>query len=52
MSGDEDKKEFYVAPMYQRLINKGAKIVAAITPRVWGLGTPKDVEYFENNFHE
>ncbi|MBI2599292.1 hypothetical protein HYW43_00020, partial [Candidatus Daviesbacteria bacterium] len=44
------KKEFYVAPIYQRLINKGMKIVAAITPRVWGLGTPKDVEYFEKNF--
>ncbi len=48
--GDEDKKEFYVAPVYQRLIKKGMKIVAAITPKVWGLGTPKDVEYFEKNF--
>ena len=48
--GDEGKKEFYVAPLYQRLIKKGHKIVAAITPKVWGLGTPKDVEYFEKNF--
>lgn len=48
LTGDEGKKEFYVAPIYQRLINKGMKIVAAITPKVWGLGTPKDVEYFEN----
>lgn len=47
LTGDEGKKEFYVAPIYQRLINKGMKIVAAITPKVWGLGTPKDVEYFE-----
>lgn len=50
LTGDEGKKEFYVAPIYQRLINKGMKIVAAITPIVWGLGTPKDVEYFEKNF--
>lgn len=50
LTGDDDKKEFYVAPIYQRLINKGMKIVAAITPKVWGLGTPKDVGYFEKNF--
>lgn len=50
LTGDEGKKEFYVAPIYQRLINKGMKVVAAITPRVWGLGIPKDVEYFEKNF--
>lgn len=50
LTGDEGKKEFYVAPIYQRLINKEMKIVAAITPKVWGLGTPKDVEYFEKNF--
>ncbi|MDO8658544.1 MAG: hypothetical protein Q7K55_07410 [Candidatus Levybacteria bacterium] len=47
LTGDEGKKEFYVAPMYSRLIKKGMKIVAAITPKVWGLGTPKDLEYFE-----
>lgn len=52
LTGDEGKKEFYVAPIYQRLINKGIKIVAAITPQVWGLGTPKDVEYFERNFKQ
>lgn len=50
LTGDEGKKEFYIAPIYQRLINKGMKVVAAITPKVWGLGTPKDVEYFEKNF--
>jgi len=50
LTGDEGKKEFYVAPIYQRLIKKSHKIVAAITPQVWGLGTPKDVEYFEKNF--
>lgn len=52
LTGDEGKKEFYVAPIYNRLIKKGIKIIAAITPKVWGLGTPKDVEYFEKNYKE
>lgn len=50
MYGAPGKQEFYVAPLYQRLIKKGYKIKAALTPTVWGLGTPKDVEYFEKNF--
>lgn len=48
LTGDEGKKEFYVAPVYHRLINrKGLKIIPAFTPKVWGLGTPKDVKFFE-----
>lgn len=50
MYGAPGKQEFYVAPLYQRLIKKGYKVKAAVTPKVWGLGTPKDVEYFEKNF--
>ena len=52
LTGDEGKREFYVAPIYDRLIKKGNTIKAAITPKVWGLGTPKDVEYFEENFKQ
>lgn len=51
MYGAPGKQEFYVAPLYQRLIKKGYKVKAAVTPTVWGLGTPKDVEYFEQNYH-
>lgn len=51
MYGDEGKKEFYVAPVYDRLIKKGMKIIAAKTPAVWGLGTPKDVEFFVKNYN-
>lgn len=47
MTGDEGKKEFYVAPTYHRLIKQGLKIIPAPTPKVWGLGTPKDVVFFE-----
>ena len=48
LTGAEGKKEFYVAPIYHRLIKKGYKIIPAPTPAVWGLGTPKDVRYFES----
>ncbi|KXK07449.1 MAG: hypothetical protein UZ21_OP11001001073 [Microgenomates bacterium OLB22] len=44
--GDEGKKEFYVAPIYRRLIQKGHKIGVAVSPKVWGLGTPGDYEHF------
>jgi len=52
MYGAPGKMEFYVAPVYDRLIKKGMKIKAAITPRVWGLGTPDDVDYFEKYFKD
>lgn len=52
MYGAEDKKEFYIAPVYDRLIKKGHRIEVAITPQAWGLGTPKDVDYFEKNFEQ
>lgn len=50
MYGPEGKQEFYLAPLYNRLIKKGGRVEVAIIPEVWGLGTPKDVEYFETNF--
>ncbi len=49
MYGSRGKEEFFVAPIFQRLIDKGYKIRAAISPSVWGLGTPKDLEYFLYN---
>ncbi len=52
MYGAEGKKEFYLAPVFDRLIRKGHRIEVAITPQMWGLGTPKDVEYFEKNYKD
>jgi len=49
--GPAGKQEFFVAPMYQRLIKKGMKVKAAVIPRVWGLGTPKDLQFFLDNYH-
>jgi len=46
MFGEEGKKEFYVAPMYQELLDKNLCVECAILPEVWGLGTPGDLEYF------
>ena len=52
MYGAEGKKEFYVAPIYQRLIDKHLKSQTALIPQVWGLGTPQDLEYFLANYNE
>lgn len=52
MYGPAGKQEFYVAPLYQRLISKGTKVKAAIIPQVWGLGTPKDLEFFLKDYKE
>lgn len=50
LTGEEGKKEFYVAPIYQHLIEKGFKFQTAIIPEVWGLGTPSDLDYFLRNY--
>ena len=41
------KNEYYVAPVYERLLARNGKIMAAVCEEVWGLGTPEDVERFE-----
>ena len=46
LTGDEGKKEFYIAPLYQNLIEKGFTFEAAVVPEMWGLGTPSDVDFF------
>jgi hypothetical protein len=46
--------EFYVAPVYNQLIGKGARIVVARTGRegagMHGLGTPEDLRKFREKF--
>lgn len=49
-SGEAGKAEFYIAPMYQYLLDRGMKLQAAVTPEVWGLGTPSDLDYFLKNY--
>jgi len=50
MYGPNGKQEFYVAPIYQQILNKGMKVKVAISPKVWGLGTPQDLEYFLTHY--
>ncbi len=42
--------EFYIAPVYNELISKGLLLRAPICERVWGLGTPEDVERFKQEY--
>ena len=46
MTGEGTKREFYIAPLYQRMIEKGLEVHAAPLKEVWGLGTPDDLERF------
>lgn len=42
--------EFYVAPVYNRLIADGARVVPDYAEEVWVLGTPEDLTNFEANY--
>jgi len=43
--------EFYVCPVYNNAINDNKKIRTFDTPKMWGLGTPEDLNYFLKNFN-
>ena len=43
--------EFYVCPVYNNAINDNKKIRTFYTPKMWGLGTPEDLNYFLKNFN-
>jgi len=42
--------EFYVAPVYNRLIAAGGEVCIDPAEEVWVLGTPEDLRSFEANF--
>jgi len=46
------RNEFYVAPVYNLLIEKGYKFTAPVCDEMWGLGTPEDVAFFKENHKE
>jgi UDP-N-acetylglucosamine diphosphorylase / glucose-1-phosphate thymidylyltransferase / UDP-N-acetylgalactosamine diphosphorylase / glucosamine-1-phosphate N-acetyltransferase / galactosamine-1-phosphate N-acetyltransferase len=50
--GEAGKGEFYIAPLYQRLIEKNQRVEAAVTPQIWNIGTPEDLEHFLAHFTE
>ena len=43
--------EFYVAPVYNEAILDNKKIKTFDIPRMWGLGTPEDLNVFLENYH-
>ena len=43
-------KEFYVVPTYNEAIQDGKKITIFPSKKMWGLGTPEDLEYFLENY--
>lgn len=42
--------EFYVCPVFNQLIERGGKIRIKNIDKMWGLGTPEDLNYFLNNY--
>jgi hypothetical protein len=42
--------EFYVCPVFNEAIGDGKKIRIKEVPKMWGIGTPEDLNYYlENN---
>jgi len=50
VSGPEGKKEFYMAPLYQKLLDQNKKIQIAVTKMAYRLGTPADLDYFNAHY--
>jgi HAD superfamily hydrolase (TIGR01509 family) len=44
--------EFYVAPVYKEAIDEGKKIKNYTIDKMWGLGTPEDLQYYLNFYNE
>jgi UDP-N-acetylglucosamine diphosphorylase / glucose-1-phosphate thymidylyltransferase / UDP-N-acetylgalactosamine diphosphorylase / glucosamine-1-phosphate N-acetyltransferase / galactosamine-1-phosphate N-acetyltransferase len=41
--------EYYVMPVYQRLIDRGARIEVSVAGEVWDMGTPEALRAFEQH---
>lgn len=42
--------EFYVCPVFNQAIEAGKQIRTFDIPKMWGVGTPEDLKYFEENY--
>lgn len=42
--------EFYVCPVFNQAVESGKKIKTFDVPRMWGIGTPEDLNYFLENY--
>jgi NDP-sugar pyrophosphorylase family protein len=41
--------EFYIAPVYNQLLQDKKKLIPFYVSKMWGLGTPEDLKYFIKN---
>jgi len=46
LSGQAGKKEYYIAPLYQKLIDTRQKVKVAVIDQVGSVGTPEDLESY------
>lgn len=44
--------EFYVCPVFNEAIAEGKKIINFDIKKMWGIGTPDDLEYFLKNYNQ
>jgi dTDP-glucose pyrophosphorylase len=42
--------EFYVCPVFNQAINGGKKIITFNIDKMWGIGTPEDLNYYLKNY--
>ena len=42
--------EFYVCPVFNEAIQDGKKILTFTADKMWGLGTPEDLNYYLENY--
>ncbi|MDZ4715798.1 MAG: NTP transferase domain-containing protein [Cytophagales bacterium] len=50
LEGERTKGEYYVIPVYQKMIDAGLHIGISNTREMWDLGTPEAKLYFEQNY--
>lgn len=51
-SNDRTNNEFYVCPVYNYAIKDKKRIRVKEIKKMWGIGTPEDLEYFLNNYKD
>jgi hypothetical protein len=45
-------KEFYIAPTYNEFISDGKEIIPFYVHKMWGIGTPEDLNYYLENIRK
>lgn len=43
--------EFYICPVYNEAIQDGKRIIEYNVDKMWGIGTPEDLNYYLENYH-